>query len=160
MKIDKIDDNQLVIYLQINKIYDIDFKDSNKLEKFLRKLFLRLNDYYNIKIKGYYNVDVYRDKIYGIVLAINKEDLEYYDFLDNQVDMRIILHQVKFLYEVDDIFDIEIKNYYIYKYLNNIYLMPKNKLNKKELAKLLEKSVIVYDSEELIKNSRKLVVYE
>ena len=68
MKIDIINDNEFVIYLYKN-IDDFDFKNEICVEECLRKLFIKLNDYYGIKIEGYYNVDVYIDLLYGFVLV-------------------------------------------------------------------------------------------
>lgn len=149
MKIDVIHD-KIVIYLKKDKV-NIDFKDEYRLESFLKKLFICLNDYYNIEIKGYYDVCVYIDNIYGMVLVLKSEDYDFYDYFDKQVDMRIKINKNKFLYKVDDLYNINLSKYKIYKYLSDIYLLPKCNLNNIELGKLIEISDIIYDSNEIIK---------
>lgn len=156
VKLDIIDEDELVIYLKKYKVYNIDFSDEKKLEDILKKLFNRLNEYYDIKIQGYYNIDIYIDKNYGGVLKLNKEELEYYDYFDNQVDMKIIINKTPFMYQVEDFFDIDLKKYNVYKYLNNIYLLPKKRLSNIELAKLMENSVVIYDSDNVIKRGIKI----
>ena len=149
MKID-VSTDKIVIYLKKVRV-NVDFKDEYRLESFLKKLFICLNDYYNIEIKGYYDVCVYIDNIYGMVLVLKSEDCDFYDYFDKQVDMRIKINKNKFLYKVDDLYCIDLNKYKIYKYLNDIYLLPKCKLNNIELGKLIEISDIIYDSNEIIK---------
>ena len=154
LKIDIISSDELVIYL-FNNVNDYNFKDEIHIEECLRKLFKKMNEYYNIKLKGFYNVNVYLDLYYGIVLELRKEKIEYYDFLDNQIDMKIIINKNKFLYLVDD-YNFNLKNFDVYRLLNNIYLLPKKKLSNYEFANLIENSIIVYKSEDIIRNGIKL----
>lgn len=149
MKID-VSTDKIVIYLKKDRV-NVDFKDEYRLESFLKKLFICLNDYYDIEIKGYYDVCVYLDNIYGMVLVLKCEDYEFYDYFDKQVDMRIKINKNKFLYKVDDLYSIDLNKYKIYKYLSDIYLLPKCKLNNIELGKLIEISDIIYDSNEIMK---------
>ena len=149
MKID-VSTDKIVIYLKKDRV-NVDFKDEYRLESFLKKLFICLNDYYNIEIKGYYDVCVYIDNIYGMVLVLKCEDYEFYDYFEKQVDMRIKINKNKFLYKVDDLYSIDLNKYKIYKYLSDIYLLPKCKLNNIELGKLIEISDIIYDSNEIMK---------
>ena len=148
MKINFGDDGCVVIYLYHN-IPSIDYKDEVDCEKFLKDLFVKLNNYYNYKIEGYYNVSVYIDDFYGIVLDLKREEFEYYDYFDNQVDMRISINKSHFLYLIDD-YDFDTNKFDVYKFLNNIYLLPKEKLSDLEFAKLVENSFIIYDNEEII----------
>ena len=156
MKVDIIDENHLVIYLRKNKVSNINLKDELKIEETLKDLFVRLNNYYDIKIKGYYNVDIYVDKYYGVVFDIGKEELEYYDYYDNQVDMKIIVKKIPFVYQVEDYFNIKLNKFDVYKNCNNIYLLPKKKLTDMEMANLIENAIIIYKSDDIIKSSLKL----
>ena len=154
MKIDIIDDNELVIYLY-NGVNDINFKDELSVQDFLKELFVKLNDFYDIKIEGYYDVNVYIDEIYGIVLNIVKDDIDYYDYYSNTVDMKIVIKRCKFLYLVDN-YDIDLNKFEVYKLFNNIYLLPKFKLNYIELGYLIENSKIIYNSDDVIKKAVKI----
>ena len=154
MKIDIIDENKLVIYLY-NNVDKINFKDESSIQVFLKNLFVKLNDYYDIKIEGYYDVLVYIDSLYGIILDLNKDDFDYYDYYCNKVDMKITIKSVKFLYLVD-YYNYDLNRYDVYKLFNNIYLLPKKKLNNVELAYLVENSKIIYNSDDIIKKAIKI----
>ena len=95
------------IYIKKYLIEDIDFSIKSDIEKYLKKLFKILNNKYNIAVEGFYNITVYIDKYYGIILHLEKEELDYYEYYKNQVDMRLVTVHTDFMYEVDDIpFDI------------------------------------------------------
>ena len=144
MSIKYIDELSFDIYIKKELINNIDFNNKEHLEKYLKKIFKILKDKYNINVEGLYNVNIYNDKYYGIIIHLENENLEYYDCFKNQVDMRIITVNTIFLYKVDDLpkninkFDIIIKN-------NNIYLKIKDKLSKLEMMNLLENSILVYE---------------
>lgn len=149
MNIKYISDNILDIYLKKELIKNYNFKNKDELEKYLKKLFKILNDKYKIKIEGYYEIDVYLDNNYGVIINLNREDYEYYDYFKNQVDMKIRIIDTEFLYEVEDIpkslldkVSVNIEN-------DKIYLKIEKKLKKLEMMKLLESSKIVYDKKEL-----------
>lgn len=150
MKIDIIDD-EVIIYLY-NNINKVDFKDEKSIELFLKKLFIRLYNFYNMKIEGYYDVDLFFDDFYGVVLILKKEELDYYCY--KEVDMKIRINHGNFLYLVDNL-NYDKSKFDIIIYLNNIYLLPKGKLDKGEFASLMEFSKIIYDTDEIINRGRK-----
>jgi len=134
------------IYIKKYLIKDIDFSNKTDIEKYLKKLFKILSKKYNLIIEGFYNITIYIDKFYGIVLHLEKEMLDYYEYYKNQVDMRLLTIDTNFMYEVDDI------PYYILDKVkikikeNNIYLIIKESLTDLEMMKLLENSKLVYTS--------------
>lgn len=139
-------DNTYIVYLNKYNVIDMDFSDTESLERYLKKLLLRLKKHYKIDIKGYYNIIVYMDEYYGAVLKI-EEDNDYYDFFDDTIAIRMKKVKSKFLYEVDDVS-------YVDKYIdkfkisindNIIYLTINNELNEYEYLNLLEMSNIIYD---------------
>lgn len=132
------------IYVKKHLIKNINFSSKEDLEKYLKKLFKLLKNKYNLEIEGFYNITVYIDKYYGIILHLEKQELEYYEYYKNQVDMRLITIDTDFMYQVDDIpfniinkFKINIKD-------KNIYLIIKEELTNLEMMNLLENSIIVY----------------
>lgn len=146
MNIKFIDNLTLDIYIKKELIDDVDFNNKEILEKYLKKLFKTLKNKYNIEIQGFYDITVYCDKYYGVIFHLEKDDIEYYDYYKNQVDMRIMTINTEFLYLVDDIpynllnkVNVLIKN-------NNIYLKIKEKLSKIDMMNLLEISKVVYNS--------------
>ena len=136
MHIDIVDDLNMIIYLQNDRIKNIDFSDKSDLQDYFKDLFVKLKNNYNININGYYYINVYKDKYYGCILEMKKEELDYMEYLDGQVDMNIVIDtNDTFLYEMNDYFNIDkslINSVNVYKY-NNI-----------KMGKLLEFSNIIY----------------
>lgn len=155
MKINLIDEDNIIIYL--NKYYtkNTDFNDKNLLEDYFKKLFKKLNKIYDIDINGYFNINVYIDKYYGVIIEIKKEDLEYYSYFNDQIEMQIMIYNdVEFLYLYNDYFDIlNMNNNKIYKYNNKYYLKLEKEISNIELAKILEFTSIIYSkTDKIIKN--------
>lgn len=146
-------ENILIIYLKKQLIDTIDFTKKNELEKYFKELFLKLKEYYNIKINGYYNINVYIDEFYGVVLELQKEELDYYEYFDNQVDMHILTEEVQFLYLIEDYFIInELNISKLYYYKDKYYILPN--INT-DYNYLLENSEVVYkNTKEIIKFGR------
>ncbi len=145
MSIKFIDDLTMDIYVKKELINELDFNDKDTLEKYLKKLFKTLKNKYSITIEGFYDIDVYIDKYYGVVFHLEKEDIDYYDYFKNQVDMRIITIDTEFMYEVDDIPKSILNKVNILVIDDNIYIKLKEKLNKLEMMELIENSRLVYD---------------
>lgn len=158
MKIVNLDENCMIIFL--NKLYlrELNFDVREDLEEYFKELFLKLKSYYAINISGYYNINVYIDNDYGLVINLNKEDIEYYDYFDNQIDMRISLKDSKFLYCIDDPLALPIFNKSeIYFYHGKCYLDFIGDIDNTTMMYLLEFSDIVFDEQtELIRHSQKL----
>ena len=143
MNIKFIDELILDIYIKRELIDNIDFNNKTDLEKYLKKLFKILKNKYNIVIEGFYDITVYIDKYYGVVIHLEKDDVEYYDYFKNQVDMRIITIDTDFLYLVDDIPQNLLNKVDVIIIDKNIYLKIKENLSKVEMMKLLEISKVV-----------------
>lgn len=118
MSIKYIDDDIFDIYIMKDKIQNIDLENEDKLEKYLKKLFKILKNKYSIKLEGFYDVDIYIDKYYGIVIHLEKEKLEYYNYYKDEVDMKISIINSVFLYQIDNY----IENKKIHIIDNNMYL--------------------------------------
>lgn len=148
MKLNLIDENEIIIYLNKYYILDINFKDKDELEDYFRCLFLNLKKNYNISFNGYYLISVYVDNFYGCVISLEKEDFEYYDSFTNQIDMRISVIDTFFLYEIDDPYNFKnFDNLEIYSYKNKFYL--KNESNDfNTMSTIIEHSNIIYENTE------------
>ena len=143
MNIKFIDELILDIYIKRELIDNIDFNNKIDLEKYLKKLFKILKNKYDIVIEGFYDITVYIDKYYGVVIHLEKDDVEYYDYFKNQVDMRIITIDTDFLYLVDDIPQNLLNKVDVIIIDKNIYLKIKENLSKVEMMKLVEISKVV-----------------
>ena len=145
MNIKYIDELTFDIYIKNQLIENINFDNKEDIEKYLKKLFKILNQKYKIIIEGFYNITIYIDKYYGIVIHLEKEELEYYEYYKNQVDMRLITVHTDFMYLVNDIPKSIIDKIKIENKDNNIYIKIINKLNDLEMMELMEFSEIVYN---------------
>ena len=145
MSIRFIDNFTLDVYIKKELIDNIDFNNKEDLEKYLKSLFKTLKNNYDIVIEGFYEITVYTDKYYGVVLHLEKDELDYYDYFKNQVDMRIVTVDTNFMYLVEDIPNSILNKVNVCVKDNNIYLKIKEKLTKLEMMELIENSKIIYD---------------
>lgn len=130
MIINKLDNDYLIkIYkssIDNINIYDID--DIYTLVKLIIKKIIKNNS-----LSGNYQVNIYINDIYGMIIEFNKlEDNHYID-----IKINIYIDSI-FLYE-SDINYLDNYNDNIYYYLNKYYLLPKN-----NNINLLEVDNIIY----------------
>ena len=147
-----------IIKVFLNDIPKIDFKNMDELETYFRNLFLKLKKIFHITFTGLYNIDIYLDQYCGVVIELKKEYLEYIDYYDNEIDMRIISHDATFLYEIPDIFMVKNIPYKtIYYYHNKIYIEPKKEINSIEHSILNEMGEICYKTDDILCSGKKIL---
>ena len=148
MRLEKLNDDNLIVFL--NKIYINKYKLSIKdnLEDYFRNLFKILSDYYNIEIRGYYNIKIYEDNIYGFIIDIKREEIDFYNYYDDHIDMKInIIKNNKFIFQIDDCSLIEhniLKYIRLLKEHKNLYFVPKKTINQYGLGYIEENCKIIY----------------
>ncbi len=151
-----IDDNILII---LGNFYlkDYNLNDYNEIEKNLFKILKK----HTIELNGYYNVFIYQDKNYGLIIDMQKENLEYLDYFNNQIELNIEIIEDSFLYEIDDIFTLDktaLNQFTIYQKNYKFYLEVKEKINTIKLGKVLENSKIIYGKKaKKIKRESKII---
>ena len=130
MKVEMLS-NTIIVYLLDNKKYNED----SDIKKILINVFDNLEKYYNITFTSDYNLELYINRYYGMILEITEnEDLIY----DEIVNLKLnVLRDTLFLYEVDD--PLEYINYEIYYYNDKFYVNAK-----REDINLIEDSNLVY----------------
>ena len=138
MNIKFIDNLSFNVYIKKEELKDINIKNKEEVEKYLKQLIKRIMKIYKIIIEGFYDVNIYIDKYYGIMINFNKERLEYYDYFNGQVEMNINLKEISFLYEVNDIPIKLLNKLETIKIDNNLYLKIIKELNQKEFMNLIE----------------------
>ncbi len=152
MKVEGDSDN-LVIYIKHKTNQDKLFSDKELLEEYFRSLIYRLKDYYDLDVAGFYDIDVYVDPFYGFVLQLSREDFDYY-LSYSQVEMQIEVHPTKFLYQIEDYHDFNLKQFNLYQSNGNFYLEQKEKLSQLDKLNLCENSIIKYlDTDKIINHS-------
>lgn len=151
MKISIQDDINTTLYLSKEYTDTIDFSNKLNIENYFRCLFKKLKTFYDFDIKGFYNIKIYSDKYYGSILKLQKEDIEYYDYFDNHIDMRFSIKDYNsFLYEINDLFDIDESledKILLYIYHNRLCVRIIKEIESIKLGKLIENSKIIYDEE-------------
>ena len=130
MKVEMLS-NTIIVYLLDNKKYNED----SDIKKILINVFDNLEKYYNITFTNDYNLELYINRYYGMILEIKEnENLIYDDIVNLKLN---VLRDTLFLYEVDD--PLEYINYEIYYYNDKFYVNAKRKdIN------LIENSNLVY----------------
>jgi hypothetical protein len=114
MKIEYLDEDNFYVYINKICLKDLELKNKDSVEKYFKKLFMKLKNNYQLDIYGYYNIRVYENIHYGIILDILKLSNDYFKLPNNKVDMKIMIDSNSiFLYEIDDYFFID-------KYKSNI----------------------------------------
>ncbi len=144
MKIEQCDDFKTIVYV---KNSFVDFEDKELIEEYFIDLFSKLRQYYNMEIKGYYNIKIYVDTYYGSVFEIIKEEIEYFEYSDT-VDMRASIPiKSDFLYKTEDFYWInkELKNKItLYKDKENLYISLNELVNNNVFALILENTNLIY----------------
>lgn len=130
MKVEMLS-NTIIVYLFDNKKYNED----SDIKKILINVFDNLEKYYNITFTSDYNLELYINRYYGMILEIKEnEDFIYDDIVNLKLN---VLRDTLFLYEVDD--PLEYINYEIYYYNDKFYVNTK-----REDINLIENSNLVY----------------
>lgn len=130
MKVEMLS-NTIIVYLLDNKKYNED----SDIKKILINVFDNLEKYYNIIFTTDYNLELYINRYYGMILEIKEnEDFIYDDIVNLKLN---VLRDTLFLYEVDD--PLEYINYEIYYYNDKFYVNAK-----REDIDLIENSNLVY----------------
>lgn len=154
MKVE-IHNDDIIVIIKDNNISKVDFNDMVSVEKYFRKILLKLKDLYEIDIKGFYNIYAYIDLEEGIVLEIKKEVIDYYDTF-HQLELRIVKENVEFLYEVDNILEFMNKKFEIYCYNDRFFIRN----NYDDISyRLYEFGNLVYkDTKKIKENGKKMTI--
>lgn len=157
MKVSIEDENNFIVFLN-NKNFFLD--DKNDLEQQFKSIFNDIKLRYQFDVSGYYDIIVYKDKIYGMILSMKKEDIEYLDYFDNQVEMRIVTSPYdKFIYKLENNdLNIPFDNCEVRSFRGNIYIIPHNNVKNIEFAQILEYTTVKYgeEADKIIKYSKKM----
>ena len=143
-------DNNITIYLGKFHFKAININDTNNIEKQLKKILNTLKKTYNLELNGYYETVLYLDENYGLIIKMQKDDLDYLDYFVTALEINSKVKKTSFLYKVEDILNLNkniLKKFIIYKYKKNIYLSAKEKLTTAEMGIILENSKVIFDEE-------------
>ncbi len=121
MKVEKINDELLSIFLNIYYFKKTDINNKLELINIIKELLNKVENRFNLNLNGFYKINVYPNKKLGVFLDLIKID-------DNEftsgADFRIVIHQnEKFYLETDNYEDfkyIKRKKYFNRKFYINI----------------------------------------
>lgn len=150
MKLELFNLNNLTVYLNNKYLEKINFDLKNNVEQQFKKLFIKIKNKYNIEMSGYYEVTVYLNDKYGMIIEIEKDDDEYVKLFGDTVDMKITFKfDSSIFYKLEEYIIYKINNYFLYYYNDEFYveLTDNSKYDYREYLKLLENSSIIYGSE-------------
>lgn len=141
------DGDKVILYLNKMYIQSLDFKDKEVAEKYLKVLLNKLSLKYDMNFNGYYLVHIYIDMSYGVIIEAKKEDLEYLDYFNNQIELNTKITHGSFLYEISDLNSDYFNNFYVYKLKDKLYLRTKQEVSDFEMGTIIEKARIIYGKE-------------
>lgn len=148
MKVLFDDEYHMVIFLFRDCVSNIDFTSKEDLEGYFKKLFPKLNEYYDVQLDGFLDITIYMDSYYGAIIEIEKDSLDYPYATLNEVEMSIHIVKNSFvLYEIDDpfLFLIDfLKKQKLYCYRNHYYLYLQDEVDDQSFYSLLEQCHIIY----------------
>ena len=84
---------------------------------------------------------------YGVIIEAKKEDLEYLDYFNNQIELNTKITHGSFLYEISDLNSDYFNNFYVYKLKDKLYLRTKQEVSDFEMGMIIEKARIIYGKE-------------
>ena len=138
MKLKFIDDLTFDIYVNKEFNKDINVENKSEIEELLKKLLKKIKYRYRVDIEGFYNVNVYIDKFYGIIFNLKKEELNYYEYFNGQIDINLKIIKSNFLYKLDDIPTNLLSKINRKTISNDIFFEVREELNIKEKMYLVE----------------------
>lgn len=131
-------DNNLIVFLNSKNIEGISFNERD-LEKYFHSLFFKLGDY-GLDFSGSYDIDVYIDDFYGMVVVVKSNGIDYYDDI---VTMNISISKYRnFLYKSDIFIDVDCD---IYCYDGCFYYEPHD-VSFMDIGVIIENCEIIYGS--------------
>lgn len=143
MKLVTVDD-MLILFLNRVYIQSLDFSDKESVQKYMKQLLSKLRNKYDLEFDGYYEMTLYLDMNYGVIIEVKKEELEYLDYFSNQIEMNTKVIEGSFLYEVSNFDENFMEKFWVYKLKDKIYLRAKDNISNIEMGIILESAKIIY----------------
>jgi len=140
MKIEQTSEG-LNLFLNNKYFKDVDWDDKISIEKGVREVFRCIRNNFRVKMKGFYKIKIYPNRI-GTFLEVKKIDDDNYD--GSEINFRIIVLFNKDLYlRMDDFFYLDTKCEKLF-YNNNYYV----KLNEvDDILSIVDFGDVVLDDE-------------
>lgn len=137
MKVEGTDEEFVLFINNQNKKYLFDSKEITV--KNIKDLIVRLIRYYDINIKGIYNLTIYQNDKLGLVIeGLKKDD---FSFSNNIIDLKLsIIKDYDFFFKCEDYF--QLSNYKNKFYYDNNYYISINDVE--DILDIIEHVEIIY----------------
>ena len=152
----KIIDDKLIYYIN-KKCIDFDTENKESFEKYIKELVLNIKKIYGYKLSGAYNVHIFENKNYGLIIEFIKKD--ELNFFPDLIDLKLsIFYDSEIYLKLEDYF--LIKKYKNIYYDDDFFYINLDETYKKDLLNLSEFSDFIYgDNLSEIKSNLKLLKY-
>ena len=138
-------ENDIIILYLYNYYFEND--DKEYLTKEIKKIFLKLIKYYYIEMNGFYEVNIYENIKYGVILEIILKDKLL--FRSDFIDIKVNLFKNKNMYfKTKDYFILN--NYQNIYYHDNYYYIDIQDID--DILKVIEFGELVYKEKEHLLN--------
>lgn len=141
MKIESIGNDSYILFLSNDYIGTIDFDSKEEIGLYLKKIIVLLKNRYDLVLRGFYEVNIYINEKIGLFIEI--ENIEDYDFMTEDIDLRIVVHFDSDVYFKTDNYDV-ISNYSRIKFLNDNYYVSVEDISVNDIVKLIESGDFIY----------------
>lgn len=140
--------DSFLLYLNESEIKDLDFENKAKMKAYIETVFLKLKATNYFKSGGYYQVTIFINKSFGLIMEVIKLKNKM-----SEVELKIIIEtNALFLYEIEDYFlinSIKLETINIFYYKQKYYLLLKEELTSFQYNFLSEHSRLVFGKEAL-----------
>lgn len=130
-----------VLFLSSGYIGSIDYDSKEEIGLYLKKIILLLKDSYDVVFNGFYYVNIYINEKLGMFIEI--DNIEGYDSLDLDVDLKITVHYDSDFYFKTDNYDF-INNYRRVKFSGNNYYINVDDIDTNDIIKIVEFGEFIY----------------
>ena len=148
--------DKIILYLNNYYTSNLNINNKEEINKYTQKILNKIGKKYYLHLNGYYNINMYFDNNFGIIMEIISQETPYLDYFNNDIDINIKVYKDSFLYEVNDINN---EDYITYIYNNHIYVKSKKYFSQNFMMKFIEKVIdIKYGAEKdlILKGSKVL----
>ena len=157
MKLVFLDKENMLLFLNRVQTHQLSFEQREKLEPQLKALLLKLKQIYHMSFCGYYTIHVYQDMLYGTILKIHREDLDDFDYFQDEIELCLHVEKnSKILYQIKDPCDVRKKwrkKTKLYYYNHQFYFDMTETISQQELGRFLEYT------EPCFQNTQEILLY-
>lgn len=144
MRIESIGSGSYVLFLSNGYIGSIDYDSKEEIGLYLKKIIILLKESYNIVLNGFYCVNIYINDKLGMFIEI--DNIEGYDSIDLDVDLKITVHYDSDVYFKTLNFDI-VSRYDGVRFLDGNYYVNIDNVEVFDIMKIIEFGEFVYGDE-------------